>query len=1050
MTYRLALDIGANSIGWCILDLDAASPPQPRGIRDIGVRIFPDGRDPKTSVSLAAARRLARQSRRRRDRYLQRRQALLNSLIRHGLMPAETTARMAVAALDPYLLRAEALARRLEPYELGRVIFHLNQRRGFRSNRKTDRDNEDEKGKIRRAADRLTAEITRSGHKTLGAWLAVRHANRAGVRARLYGAGAKAEYPFYPTRELVTAEFDAIWAAQAQWNPTLAPAAGDELRKILLFQRDLRQPLVGRCWLEPTEDRASRALPSTQAFRIAQDLAHLAIRRVGEPDQPLTDKQRNLLDTLLNSGRDLSFAQIRKQLGLIRSETFNLESRAREGLKGSETAARLAGETKGKDKPLRAVWCDLDLSKRDAIAAAIQDAESDEAAVAALELLGIPRSAAEAAAGTTLPDGHASLSTKAMLAILPHLRAGLVYSAAVQAAGYRHHSDDRDGVIHPLLPYYGEVLAERLGTGTGKPEDARNPERFYGRAPNPTVHVALNQLRQVINALIAQHGHPAEIVVEVLRELGQSAFERSRVEKEQTANAKRRADWEQQLKEIGQRVNPRNMAFMRLWVEQAADPKERVCPYTGEWIGIERLFSGEVEEDHILPFALTLDDSFKNRVLAMRDANRRKARQTPYDAFGASPDWPAIKARAAALPGGKAWRFAPDAMAKWQGEHRDFQARLLTDSAYLSRLTALYRRAICDPRRIWGVPGRLTAMLRGSLGLNSATLLGKGGARKERTDHRHHAIDALTVGLIDRSLLQRVSTAARRAQETGRRLLDDLEEPWPGFVAEAAQRVRGIVVSFKPDTAPSGALLKDTAFGPVEGRADGRNVRVRRTVAEIAGWAPSSAPKKGQPLVADPALRRRIDDILRLSGEERRAALASLKDPGGTPVRRVRALEVQTLLVQIKDRRSKHTYKLLACGENHRLDFWRLPDGTIKPEVVNILDAARELSTRGGSRGNPAGRPHPAAKLLMRLHKGDAVALGSGAERNLFVVKGIWASIVEFAPPSEAGSLGVRDRDKSDPFKMLRMAPGTILLRAVRKVFIDPIGRVRDPGPLDW
>ena len=225
---------------------------------------------------------------------------------------------------------------------------------------------------------------------------------------------------------------------------------------------------------------------------------------------------------------------------------------------------------------------------------------------------------------------------------------------------------------------------------------------------------------------------------------------------------------------------------------------------------------------------------------------------------------------------------------------------------------------------------------------------------------------------------------------------------------------------------------------------------MRRTVAEIAGWAPSTIPKKGQPLVADPALRVRIDDVLRLSGAERRAALESLKDSGGTPVRRVRALEVQNLLVPIQGRRSKRTYKLLAYGENHRLDLWRLPDGTIKPEVVNILDAARELSTRGGSRGNPAGRPHPAAKLLMRLHKGDAVALGNGAERKLFVVKGIWANIVEFAQPNEAGSLGTRDRDISDPFKMLRMAPGTILSKAVRKVFIDPIGRVRDPGPLDW
>ena len=99
--------------------------------------------------------------------------------------------------------------------------------------------------------------------------------------------------------------------------------------------------------------------------------------------------------------------------------------------------------------------------------------------------------------------------------------------------------------------------------------------------------------------------------------------------------------------------------------------------------------------------------------------------------------------------------------------------------------------------------------------------------------------------MIDRSLLQRVSTAARRAQETGRRLLDDLEEPWPGFVAEAAARGRGIVVSLKPDTAPSG-IARQLGW-PVSDSKDGRSLRGRKMallalrgkgcVAERFRWA---------------------------------------------------------------------------------------------------------------------------------------------------------------------------------------------------------------------
>ena len=112
---------------------------EPCGIRRMGVRIFPDGRDPQSQASLAEARRLPRQQRRRRDRYLNRRADLMAALIEHGLMPADDAARNSLEKLDPYQVRAQALDQPLPLHHLGRAIFHLNQRRGFKSNRRTDR-----------------------------------------------------------------------------------------------------------------------------------------------------------------------------------------------------------------------------------------------------------------------------------------------------------------------------------------------------------------------------------------------------------------------------------------------------------------------------------------------------------------------------------------------------------------------------------------------------------------------------------------------------------------------------------------------------------------------------------------------------------------------------------------------------------------------------------------------------------------------------------------------------------------------------------------------
>lgn len=1049
MAHRLSLDIGANSIGWCVLDLEAGAPD---GLRDLGVRVFPDGRDPKTSASLAADRRLARGARRRRDRYLQRRAALLNALTRAMLMPPDDAARRAVAALDPYALRDAALHRRLAPHELGRVLFHLNQRRGFQSNRKADRGNEEDRGKIRAAADTLSAEMANAGAPTLGAWLAERHARREPVRARLQGAGAASSYPFYPTRAHVRAEFDLVWSAQARWSEALTDALRNEIAGILFHQRPLRPPPAGTCWLEPGEPRAPKALPSAQAFRIRQDLANLRIRRDGEPDAALTPAQRGTLEAALNAGEHLSWHQVRKRLGLTKADGFNLESKAKAELKGAETAKRLTG----RNGALAAIWPGLDLDARDAVVRALLDAETPERAVEALVALGIPRAAAESAERVTLPVGHAALSAKAMRRILHAWPETGTYDKAVLAAGYAHHSDDRDGVLLARLPYYGELLRDRLGTGDPERDPQEEPEKHFGRVPNPTVHVALNQLRHVVNAVIARHGPPAEIVVEVLRELNQSAFERKRIEKEQRENAKRREGWAKQLQELGQRVNGRNLAWMRLWHEQAADgdPKERLCPYSGERIGLTRLFSGEVEEDHILPFAVSLDDSFANRVLCLREANRRKAKQTPFEAFGSTQQWPAILQRAALLPMPKRWRFAPDALERWQGEHKDFLARHLTDSAYLARLARLYLRAVCDPDRVWCVPGRLTSLLRHALGLNAEALLGKGGARKDRTDHRHHAIDALTVGLVDRSLLQRVATAAGKGAEAGR-LLDDLPPPWEGFHEQAAAKLRSVVVSHKPDTAASGKLHNDTAYGTLPGAVPGQpNVVHRVPVGSLAGWEPDEI----RAALGNAGFAERVVATLAgASGKPAQAAAlqALAHDADGRAVRRVRVRERLESTAEIRDRRTGQPYKRVKLDANHRAEVWRLPPagskaGKLRIVVVPMLHAAQDAEVARLGRALPDRRPHPAGKLLMRLHKDDMVAFGLGAERRLLRVVKFSGGTITLADPQEGGNLKARDADKADPFRYVNASVSRLASERARKVAVTPDGRVRDPGPIAW
>lgn len=182
--YRLSLDLGTNSLGWCVYLLDDAD--EPTGVLRMGARIFSDGRSPKNLASLAQDRRAARQARRRRDRVLKRRNRILGGLTRFGLMPANIDERRKLTEMDPYELRARALDEKLAPHEIGRALYHLARKRGFKSSRKDrgDAEKEKEAGQVKQAIKALREKVTSAGCRTVGEYLAREHRERNPVRAR--------------------------------------------------------------------------------------------------------------------------------------------------------------------------------------------------------------------------------------------------------------------------------------------------------------------------------------------------------------------------------------------------------------------------------------------------------------------------------------------------------------------------------------------------------------------------------------------------------------------------------------------------------------------------------------------------------------------------------------------------------------------------------------------------------------------------------------------------------------------------------------------------
>lgn len=169
------MDLGSNSLGWFVTYLEKRGERyEPIGLGPGGVRIFPDGRDPQSGTSNAVERRMARGARKRRDRFVDRRKRLIAALIKYGLLPDDARQRKALETLDPYALRKAALTDPLPAHHVGRALFHLNQRRGFQSNRKTD-SKQSEDGAIKQAASKLDAAMKEENASTLGDFFADMH-----------------------------------------------------------------------------------------------------------------------------------------------------------------------------------------------------------------------------------------------------------------------------------------------------------------------------------------------------------------------------------------------------------------------------------------------------------------------------------------------------------------------------------------------------------------------------------------------------------------------------------------------------------------------------------------------------------------------------------------------------------------------------------------------------------------------------------------------------------------------------------------------------------
>lgn len=775
--YGIGLDIGIASVGWAVVALNENA--EPYGLIRCGSRIFDKAEQPKTGESLAAPRREARSTRRRLRRRSLRKADLYELMAQNGL-PGRAEIEEAVQAghlPDIYALRVQALDGPVTAMDFARILLHLMQRRGFRSNRKADDAQKD--GKLLQAIDANTRRMEENHYRTVGEMM-----YRDPVFAE-HKRNKSENYLSTVRRDQIVEEAVQLFAAQRQYGAAWAsPEMEAEYLTILTRQRsfdegpggnspyggNIVEKMVGTCTLEgQAEPRAAKATWSFEYFTLLQKINHIRIIESGAARILTAEERQELLSVCYQTDK-LDFARIRKALALSEQARFNMvryrDGQTTEDCEKKEKIVCLPCYHKMR-KVLNTLRKDyirsVSRDRLDAAATALTMYKNEATLRAKLEEAQFEP--LEVDALMTLPSfsGFGHISVKACRKLIPYLEQGLNYNDACKEAGYDFQGN-----------YRGEK-SQFLPASTEEMEDITSP----------VVRRAVAQTIKVVNAIIREQGEsPVNIHLELAREMSKNFQQRNDLDKAMKDN---NAENERLMKDLhelfpGRNITGQDLAKYRLWKEQ-----DGRCAYSLQPLELEKAItvSGYAEVDHIVPYSISFDDRRANKVLVLASENRQKGNRLPLQYLqGKRRDDFIVYTKASVKNYRKRQNLLKEKLS--EEDSKGFMQRNLQDTQYIASFMLNYIRshlAFADfpaagKKRVVAVNGAVTAFLRKRWGLG-----------KVRADgDLHHAVDAAVIACTTDGMIQRVSrfyTHIETSDTRGERF----PEPWPRFRDELMQRL---------------------------------------------------------------------------------------------------------------------------------------------------------------------------------------------------------------------------------------------------------------------
>lgn len=813
--YILGLDIGISSVGWGLLELDANNNPYK--IIDVGSRIFTPGEVEKTGDSRAKERREKRGARRISRRREFRLDRVRNLLYENGYLKGNINSNIVSVKNEelsiifdnminnyykeknsnPYILKVEALDRKLTNDELSIILVHYAKKRGYKSNREEASDNDS--GKVLSAIKENEKIMKENNYRTISEMYIKDEKFKNKIK------NSPGDYKISVTNEMYLKEINKVLDSQIKFG-LITDDFKNQYLEIYNSRRsyakgpggnspyggDLIERMTGKCNFDGNPRAPKRAF-SSEIYVALTKLVNLKYKVNDGEYIKLSEKEiKNIIEKAKDKKiitykdlakeldgniefKDLSLSkkeygkvieELKKKLN-IKKETKILISELSEEDKElynklyndkllNKTLIELRGYHILKDSIIKAyskeIWEEYknNIDFLDEIALYCTNYKVNEDILNKIkESKNIDNIFEDIHFVELLPNfkDHLMLSTDLIKKLIPLMLEGNTYDKAMNVLGYNHSDINGDKEKKDLLvPIYVDDTIT-----------------------NQRVIRSLTQTRKVINSIIKKYGMPKIINIETARELAKSRKERNEIAKNNVEKQTENEKIKNQLVELGlfvstDKISSTDLLKYKLWKEQ-----NEFCGYSMKKISIEDLFGNNIVQiDHILPYSRTYNDNYLNKTLVYTKENQEKGNRTPYEWFGKTQKWDEYEAyiNNLAISQKKKDNYL---LKKLDFDtEREMRDQNLNDTKYISKELSSLIKAYLNVEKVNMYPGAITSKLRARWGFNRLTHSYisktyrlpedmKKDINKDRDNHLHHAMDALVIASITPSLQQKIT-----------------------------------------------------------------------------------------------------------------------------------------------------------------------------------------------------------------------------------------------------------------------------------------------------